>query len=119
MDELANYITSVRMNGEPVALNGSSWQWSDNCTDKGFDTMDKQNSKRFILPIRVQVNTDVEANGVAFANYQIHLTATLLDENNEVLDTPINQIPGSDNTRNYDYVTYTITRILTDGYWGE
>lgn len=115
---LADYITSVRMNGGSVALEGSSWQWTDRYTN-GFDTMDKQNPKRFILPIRVQVNTDVEANGVTFANYQLRLTAALLDEHNEVLDTPKNLIPGIEDTRDYDYVTYTITRILTDGYWGQ
>lgn len=80
--------------------------------------MDKQNSKRFILPIRVQVNTDVETNNITFANYQIRLTAKLMDAENETLDTPENSVPGNDETRDYDYVTYTITRILTDGYWG-
>lgn len=116
-DNLENYITSVRMNGESVELNGSSWKWSDSYNANGFDTMDKQNSKRFILPIRVQVNTDVEANGITFANYQIRLTAELRDAENEVLDTPKNPVPGTEDTRDYDYVTYTITRILTEGYW--
>ena len=118
-DNLANYITSVRMNGDPVELDGSSWKWSDTCTANVFDTMDKQNSKRFILPIRVQVNTDVETNNITFANYQIRLTAKLMDAENETLDTPENSVPGNDETRDYDYVTYTITRILTDGYWGQ
>ena len=115
--KLTNYITSVLMNGESVKPDNSSWQWVDSNNVNGFVTMDKENLKRFILPIRVQVNTDVETNGVAFANYQIRLTAKLLDADEKELDTPKNPILGNDDTPNYDYVTYTITRLLTNGYW--
>ena len=58
---------------------------------------------------------------MTFANYQLQLTATLYKDD-EILDQPINneiQVGGKTEYIRYDYVTYTITRILTDGYWGD
>ena len=84
-------------------------------------SIDPENGKRFLIPIRIQVNTDVEANGVTFANYQLRLTATLYNDE-DILDQPVNSettINGITVYTRYDYVTYTITRLLTNGYWGE
>lgn len=116
---LDKYVRSVYMNNQQVAASDSQWQWTDTKTSK-FGTTDPENSKRFLLPIRVQVNTDVETNGVTFANYQLRLTATLYQDG-KVLDQPVNkeiQNEGKTEYIRYDYVTYTITRLLTSGYWG-
>lgn len=117
---LDKYIRSVRMDDQTVSYT-DGYQWTDTKSNTGFASMDPENSKRFLLPIRVEVNTDVETNDVTFANYQLRLTATLYKDN-EVLDQPINneiQVGGKTEYIRYDYVTYTITRILTDGYWGD
>ena len=116
---LDKYVRSVYMNNQQVAASDSQWQWTDTKTSK-FGTTDPENIKRFLLPIRVQVNTDVETNGVTFANYQLRLTATLYQDG-KVLDQPVNkeiQNEGKTEYIRYDYVTYTITRLLTSGYWG-
>ena len=58
---------------------------------------------------------------MTFANYQLRLTATLY-QGNKVLDQPVNkeiQSGGKTEYIRYDYVTYTITRLLTSGYWGQ
>ena len=118
--DLDHYIRSVRMHDEPVTYS-NGFQWTDTKTGGGFASTDPENSKRFLLPIRVQVNTDVETNGVTFANYQLRLTATLY-QGNKVLDQPVNkeiQSGGKTEYIRYDYVTYTITRLLTSGYWGQ
>lgn len=117
--DLDKYVQSVYMNNQQVAASDSQWQWTDTKTSK-FGTTDPENIKRFLLPIRVQVNTDVETNGVTFANYQLRLTATLYQDG-KVLDQPVNkeiQNEGKTEYIRYDYVTYTITRLLTSGYWG-
>lgn len=118
-ENLQKYIRSVRMDDRPVAYS-AGYQWTDKKSDGAFVSIDPENGKRFLLPVRVQVNTDVEANGVTFANYQLRLTATLY-EGNEILDQPVNaeiQKDGKTEFIRYDYVTYTITRLLTSGYWG-
>ena len=117
--DLDHYIRSVRMHDEPVTYS-NGFQWTDTKTGGGFASTDPENSKRFLLPIRVQVNTDVETNGVTFANYQLRLTATLY-QGSKMLDQPVNkeiQNEGKTEYIRYDYVTYTITRLLTSGYWG-
>lgn len=119
--DLGKYIRSVRMDDQTVLYTYGyhGYRWTDKKSDTGFASMDPENSKRFLLPIRVEVNTDVETNSVTFANYQLRLTATLYNGDN-ILDQPINsEIMDEGNTKyiRYDYVTYTITRILTDGYW--
>lgn len=119
-ENLDKYIRSVRMKDQPVSYT-TGYQWTDEKSGGKFSSIDPENSKRFLLPVRIQVNTDVETNGVTFANYQLRLTATLYKDN-EVLDQPINsevQNGGKTEYIRYDYVTYTITRILTSGYWGE
>ena len=119
VSDLDKYVRSVYMNNQQVAASDSQWQWTDTKTSK-FGTTDPENIKRFLLPIRVQVNTDVETNGVTFANYQLRLTATLYQDG-KVLDQPVNkeiQNEGKTEYIRYDYVTYTITRLLTSGYWG-
>ena len=119
VSDLDKYVRSVYMNNQQVAASDSQWQWTDTKTSK-FGTTDPENIKRFLLPIRVQVNTDVETNGVTFANYHLRLTATLYQDG-KVLDQPVNkeiQNEGKTEYIRYDYVTYTITRLLTSGYWG-
>lgn len=119
VSDLDKYVRSVYMNDQQVAASDSQWQWTDTKTSK-FGTTDPENIKRFLLPIRVQVNTDVETNGVTFANYHLRLTATLYQDG-KVLDQPVNkeiQNEGKTEYIRYDYVTYTITRLLTSGYWG-
>lgn len=116
--DLDKYIRSVRMKDQTVSYT-DGYQWTDTKSDTVFKSMDQENSKRFLLPIRVEVNTDVETNNVTFANYQLRLTATLYN-GADPLDQPINneiQVEGKTEYIRYDYVTYTITRILTDGYW--
>lgn len=114
-EDLSRYIRSVRMHNIPVSYNDGC-QW----TDGELSTLDSESGKRFLLPIRVEVNTDVETNGVTFANYQLRLTAVLCKESEE-LDRPVNaeiQKDGRTEYIRYDYVTYTFTRILTEGCWG-
>ena len=121
-EDLHKYIRSVRMNDNVLSESQTGYQWTDVKPENGsFASTDPENSKRFLLPIRVQVNTDVETNGVTFANYQLRLTATLY-QGNKVLDQPVNkeiQSGGKTEYIRYDYVTYTITRLLTSGYWGQ
>ena len=119
-ENLERYIDSVRMKDHVVSGAGGSYVWVDGKSGEAFSSSDPENGKRFLLPIRVQVNTDVETNGVTFANYQLRLTAELRG-GGEVLDLPVNaeyQKEGKTEYIRYDYVTYTITRILTSGYWG-
>ena len=107
------------MRDHVVSGAGGSYVWVDGKSGEAFSSSDPENGKRFLLPIRVQVNTDVETNGVTFANYQLRLTAELRG-GGEVLDLPVNaeyQKEGKTEYIRYDYVTYTITRILTSGYW--
>lgn len=116
--DLGKYLRSVQMHDNlVVADNGGAYQWTDSKSGAAasFATIDKENNKRFLLPIRVQVNTDVESNGIAFANYQLRLTATLRN-GDTVLDYPVNKVENGVEIR-HDYVTYTITRVLTSGYW--
>ncbi|MGN1250901.1 MAG: hypothetical protein ACI4XW_12575, partial [Candidatus Spyradocola sp.] len=118
-ENLGRYIESVRMKDHAVEGAGGSYVWVDGKSGETFSSSDPENGKRFLLPIRVQVNTDVETNGVTFANYQLRLTAELRG-GGEVLDLPVNaeyQKEGKTEYIRYDYVTYTITRILTSGYW--
>lgn len=118
-DNLNNYISSVLIKDQPVS-DQNGYQWTDVKNGK-FSSIDSENNRRFLIPIRVQVNTDVETNGVTFANYQLRLTATLYKDST-ILDQPVNaEILNEGITEyiRYDYVTYTITRILTNGYWGE
>ena len=119
-ENLERYIDSVRMKDHVISGAGGSYVWVDGKSGEAFSSSDPENGKRFLLPIRVQVNTDVETNGVTFANYQLRLTAELRG-GGEVLDLPVNaeyQKEGKTEYIRYDYVTYTITRILTSGYWG-
>lgn len=123
-NNLEKYVRSVYMKNHQLEQKNpsdSEWQWTDVKAEDRFETADPENGKRFLLPIRVQVNTDVETNDVTFANYQLRLTATLY-KGGEILDQPVNketQNEGKPEYVRYDYVTYTITRILTDGYWGQ
>lgn len=112
---LDKYISSVLIKENPVSYQ-NGYQWTD-VKNGNFSSIDPENNKRFLIPIRVQVDTDVETNEVTFANYQLRLTATLY-KNSTILDQPLNEKKDGEKT-NYDYVTYTITRILTNGYWGE
>ena len=77
--------------------------------------------KRFTVNIPVEVHTDnVEAKGHIFANYRLVLTAEMYNGSDRV-DYPFNSriVAGSDDTGTLDdhsdYVTYTLTRIATDG----
>ena len=81
-------------------------------------TLDSENGRRFRLPISVQVNTNADGNDVFFSNYRLYLTAALYDSEGNLLDQPLNN-PGAQVPIREDYITYTITRVLTDGYWGE
>ena len=62
--------------------------------------------------------TGAEGNDVFFSNYRLYLTAALYDSKGNLLDQPLNN-PGAQVPIRADYITYTITRVLTDGYWGE
>lgn len=117
-DNLGKYIRNVRINDNLVSYS-DGYHWTDTKSGDKFASIDPENSKRFLVPIRVQVDTDVETNGVTYANYQLRLTATLYKDD-EVLDQPVNkeiQKNGKTEYIRYDYVTYTITRLLIDGYW--
>lgn len=119
-EDLGKYISDIRIKDKTVSY-ADGYHWTDVKEGGSFSSIDPENGKRFLIPIRIQVNTDVEANGVTFANYQLRLTATLYNDE-DILDQPVNSettINGITVYTRYDYVTYTITRLLTNGYWGE
>ena len=53
-----------------------------------------------------------------FSNYRLYLPAALYDSEGNLLDQPLHN-PGAQVPIRADYITYTINRVLTDGYWGE
>lgn len=67
------------------------------------DTKDK-----FIIPIRLEVKTEIESTNKNYSSYRIVLEGIIKDNNNETVNTPRND---------QDYITYIITRINTDGIW--
>lgn len=112
------YISDISIKGKSVSYQ-NGYQWTDDKNGDSFSSIDPENGKRFFIPIRIQVNTDVEAKELTFANYQLRLTAALY-KNGNIIDQPVNSEISKDGKTEYiryDYVTYTITRILTNGYW--
>ncbi len=72
------------------------------------------NTDCFKFPFQVKVNTNVESEGHFYANYRIVLTASLLDANNNPIDTPVNAL-GASGYDNTDYLTYSLTKINVEG----
>ena len=82
-------------------------------TDDSLKTRDG-NTNVFKFLFEVKVNTNVEDLSHSYANYRIVLTAQLLDANGKAIDTPenVNSAPSYPNS---DYITYSLTKIRTDG----
>ena len=82
-------------------------------TDDSLKTRDG-NTNVFKFLFEVKVNTNVETDQHFYANYRIVLTAQLLDANGKAIDTPenVNSAPSYPNS---DYITYSLTKIRTDG----
>lgn len=124
-NELKEYLTVGRTQlGNPeytTDANGHCYfTWTDRKTNGVFTTAEAV-GKRFTVNIPVEVHTDnVEAKGHIFANYRLVLTAEMYNGSDRV-DYPFNSriVAGSDDTGTLDdhsdYVTYTLTRIATDG----
>ena len=72
------------------------------------ETWDLLEGKEFVLPIKVEVNTNIEGANHFSSNYNIILSADIKDADGAVMDVlKINK----------DYVKYTITRIDVNGIW--
>lgn len=94
------------------SLSGSSYVFTDTKAGDTFATRDG-NSLAFKHAFRVKVNTDVEGKDQTYANYRLVLTANIMT-GNVVNDTPVNA-SNLDGYSHSDYVTYTLSRINTQG----
>lgn len=99
--EISEYLNNVKING---ILNT---KYSDIKINDSWETINNTGDK-FVIPIRVEVKTEIESTLKNYSNYRIILRALIKDENEEILNAPRNEA---------DYITYTITRINTDGIW--
>ena len=87
--------------------------FTDTKGDDGFATRDGT-SLAFKHRFVVKVNTDVEAKNQWYDNYRLVLTARMYDSNGNEIDKPVNA-DGTENYPDSDYVTYTLTRVNTEG----
>ena len=115
VDNISSYITvlgSDKLANGSLSADGKNYVFTDSKgTDGAFATRDG-NSLAFKHAFRVKVNTDVEKVGQTYANYRLVLTARMTG--NGVDDKPAN-VSNLDGYANSDYVTYTLTRINTEG----
>ena len=106
-------INSSDLGKGTVASDRSSITFADTKKDDAFATRDgSTNCFKFLF--EVKVNTNVEAVQHTYANYRIVLKAQLLDSSGNVVDTPVNAI-GAAGYDNSDYITYSLTRVNTNG----
>ena len=106
-------VTSSDLGKGTVASDRSSITFADTKKDDAFATRDgSTNCFKFLF--EVKVNTNVEAVQHTYANYRIVLKAQLLDSSGNVVDTPVNAI-GAAGYDNSDYITYSLTRVNTNG----
>ncbi|MDD6190285.1 MAG: hypothetical protein PUB75_01680 [Firmicutes bacterium] len=105
--------------------NGNScFRWTDRkSSDGGFATADtvSPTNRRFTVSIPVEVRTDnVENLNHFYSNYRLVLTAEMYKGDTRI-DYPFNsRVNGVDSDTgalddHSDYITYTLTRISTDG----
>ena len=87
--------------------------FTDTKGDEGFATRDGT-SLAFKHRFVVKVKTDVENNKQWYDNYRLVLTASMYDSNGNEIDRPVNA-DGTENYPNSDYVTYTLTKVNTEG----
>ena len=114
VDDISKYITvldSDKLDKDKVSLSGGSYVFTDTKAGDAFATRDGS-TLAFKHAFRVKVNTDVETAGQTYANYRLVLTAHM--SGGGVNDTPVN-VSNLDGYTNSDYVTYTLTRINTQG----
>lgn len=114
VDDISKYITvldSDKLDKDKVSLSGGSYVFTDTKAGDTFATRD-DSTLAFKHAFRVKVNTDVETAGQTYANYRLVLTAHM--SGGGVNDTPVN-VSNLDGCTNFDYVTYTLARINTQG----
>ncbi len=108
---IADYLTvkSSDLGTGTIAADNSSIVF----TDDSLKTRDG-NTNVFKFLFQVKVKTDVEADQHFYANYRIVLTAQLLDASGNPIDIPVN-VNSDSSYANSDYITYSLTKIKTDG----
>lgn len=96
------------------------FSWTDTKTNGVFKTSESA-GRRFAINIPIEVNTDnVEKDNHIYANYRLVLTAEMYKGDTRI-DYPFNSrvTPGSGDSGSLedhsDYITYTLTKIATDG----
>ena len=113
-NSIGQYITvkeSDHLGTGTVSADGGSIVFTDTKGADGFATREGTSlalKHRFV----VQVNTDVEGKSQWYDNYRLVLTARL--SGNGVNNTPVNE-EGIADYPSSDYVTYTLTRVNTEG----
>ena len=106
VNDIDKYITvsnCTQLSGDAIGLSSDkkSYVFSDTKKEGVFSTY--IGSDQFNLSFEVKVNTNVETPQQTYANYRLVLTAHMTGGG--VDDSP----------KNSDYVTYTLTKIRTDG----
>ena len=115
VDDMSKYIVSIKSDklGTAKLLNGK-YVLEDVKQGNSFKTKTKTDSTSLGDRYTVKVNTAIEKNGLTYANYRIVLTAHLSGA--DVTDDPDNaQLLTGYNEKHSDYVTYTVTKIKTEG----
>lgn len=99
--DINDYISNIKINGY------SGTTYSDIKMNGSWETLNDTKNK-FIIPIRLEVKTEIESTNKNYSSYRIVLKGVIKDSNNETVNIPKNT---------QDYITYIITRINTNGIW--
>lgn len=116
VDNISSYITvlgSDKLANGSLSADGKNYVFTDSKGAGGAFATRDGNSLAFKHAFRVKVNTDVETAGQTYANYRLVLTVNMSD-NGVIKDTPVN-VSNLGGYKNSDYVTYTLSRINTQG----
>lgn len=114
-DDVDRYVsmTCAELKDASAISDGTSFVWTDAKDPNGFFKTKDGDSSKFKLSLSIKVDTALNAH--EYANYQLRLQAVALSSGSataSTVDTPVNKV---DTGKNYDYITYTLTRVKLDG----